>query len=312
MILVTGQTGFVGHALVSSLSERGRPFAGVSRRPPRGESRGRSILVPSIDDRTAWGDHLNGVETVIHCAARVHQMGDSPEVIDPYRLVNTNGTLRLAEAAASAGARRFVFVSSIKVSGDETTEGNPFGPDTPSRPTDGYGRSKAEAEDGLRELSARTGLEVVIVRPPLIYGPGARGNIERLIRLVNRPVPLPFGSIANRRSLVGLHNLVDLLIRCADHPEAGGMTFVAGDDGAVSTPTILRTLAAAAGRRALLVPVPPVALRVGLRSIGRGGIYRRLASNLEVDSSLCRDRLEWRPLDSIETSIRSAVAQRAG
>ena len=312
MILVTGQSGFVGGAVVSSLADRGRPHRGVSRRPVDGTESGNSVCVSSIDDRTVWDDHLNGVETVIHCAARVHQMGDAPDVIDPYRLVNTNGTLRLAEAASSAGVRRFVFVSSIKVSGDETSEGNPFGPDTPSRPTDGYGRSKDEAEDGLRELSARTGLEVVIVRPPLVYGPGARGNIERLIRLVDRRVPLPFGAIANRRSLVGLHNLVELLICCAGHPEAPGATFVAGDDGAVSTPTILRTLAAASGRRALLVPVPPVVLRVGLRSIGREGMYRRLASNLEVDSSLCRDRLGWRPLDSIETSIRSAVTHRAG
>lgn len=310
MILVTGQTGFVGGAVASSLDGLGRTWKGVSRRSLGHEISGSSVFVPSIDDCTEWGDHLHGVETIIHCAARVHQMQDAPDVVDAYRVVNTMGTLRLAEAAASAGVRRFVFVSTIKVTGDETPAGSSFGPETPSRPTDGYGRSKAEAEDGLRELSARTGLEVVIVRPPLVFGPGAQGNVARLARLVNRRIPLPFGAITNRRSIVGLRNLVDLLVCCADHPMAPGTTFVASDDGAVSTTTILRTLAAASGRRLLLVPVPQAVLRVGLSGVGREVLYRRLVSNLEVDSSLCRDRLGWHPVDDLDASIRSVVVVR--
>jgi nucleoside-diphosphate-sugar epimerase len=307
MILVTGATGFVGRALCAELQSSGRPFVAAARTGTT-HAWGSAVGVGPIDAMTDWAPHLAGVTSVIHCAARVHQMDDPPEAIDAYRTVNTHGTLRLAEAAAEAGVRRFVFVSTIKVHGDETTPDRVFGPDSPLVPTDGYGRSKAEAEEALWSLSERSGLEVTVVRPPLVYGPGAKGNIERLVRLVQRRVPLPFGSIKNRRSLVGLRNLSQLLLCCADHPRAAGQAFVAGDEEVVSTPDVLRTLASALGQRSLLVPVPTAVLGFGLRAIGASGTFRRLVSDLEVDSSKCTELLGWVPADSAAESVRSVLA----
>ncbi len=307
MILVTGATGFVGSALAEDLTRRGREPITVARATGSDATPNRHH-VASIDEHTDWTRPLAGVDVVVHCAARVHQMKDRPEELELYRRVNTAGTLRLAETAASAGARRFVFVSTIKVFGDSTAPGEPFSPSSPLHPTDHYGRSKAEAEDGLWQISERTGMQVVVVRPPLVYGRGAKGNIERLVRLLQLRIPLPLGSIRNRRSLVGLQNLSDFLVTVIDDKRAAGKTFVVADRDVVSTPFVLRTLGAAMGRRALLVPVPPAILRTGARIARADGFYRRLASDLEVDSSLCQQLLGWQPPRSTEQSIASVIA----
>lgn len=310
MILVTGSTGFVGRALVCDLRRRDRRVLAVVR----GDARQRDnelVSVGSIDESTVWTGLLEGVDSVVHCAARVHQMNDRSDQLGEYRRINTQGTLRLAEAAATAGVRRFVFLSTVKVSGDDTIPDAPFTPDTPSRPTDEYGRSKADAEEGLGALSERTGMEIVIVRPPLVYGPGAKGNIDRLVRLLRLHAPLPFGSINNRRSIVGLHNLTDFLVTVVDHPLAAGKTFVVSDADAVSTPFILRTLAQGLHRRALLLPVSPRVLQLAAKGLRAEGYLRRLTSDLEVDSTLCTTLLGWHPPQTTAASIASVVTGRS-
>ena len=305
MIVVTGATGFVGGALTTALRTEGRRVVTVRRSgyAPGDDER----VVSGIDEWTDWTARLDGVRTVVHCAARVHQMREGPAEFEEYRRVNVLGTLRLAEASASAGAERFVFLSSIKVTGDVTAPGQRFGPETPCRPLDAYGRSKAEAEDALRAFADRSGVQVVIVRPTLVYGPGAKGNIDRLLWLLRHRIPMPLGAIGNRRSVTGLTNLVDFLRVCVDHQAAAGRTFVVSDDGVLSTTQVLRTLGEALGRRAILLPVPVSALRVAGRLSRAEGYVQRLTSDLEVDASACRDAVGWHPIRTATQSVASVL-----
>jgi UDP-glucose 4-epimerase len=225
-----------------------------------------------------------------------------------FRRINVRGSLALASQAVAAGVRRFVFVSSIGVNGAETAARAFHASDVPA-PHSPYSQSKLEAENALQELSRRTGLELVIVRPPLVYGPDAPGNFGALLRAVHRGIPLPFGAVHNRRSLVALDNLVDLLARCTVHPAAGSNTFLVSDGEDVSTPSLLRRAAAALGRRAHLLPVPVAVLRSAAALIGKGGMMQSLCASLQVDTSFTREQLGWSPVVTLDQALAGA-AQR--
>jgi nucleoside-diphosphate-sugar epimerase len=227
--------------------------------------------------------------------------------LDAYREVNVEGTRRLAEQAAAAGVRRFVFLSSVKVNGEETTSHSPFRADDPPAPKDAYGQSKWEAEEALVEIAERTGMEVVIIRPPLVYGPGVKGNFASMMKWVAKGVPLPLGAIDNRRSLVALDNLVDLITVCIDHPAAANQVFLAGDGEDLSTTELLRRVGKAMGRPARLLPVPTGLLRLGAAMLGKGDMARRLLGSLQVDISRTRDVLGWEPPVSVDEGLRRAV-----
>jgi len=307
--LVTGADGFIGQALVDLLVGQGVSVrAAVWEPTARVATAGGSIVpacpVGSIGGSTDWSTALAGIDTVVHLAARVHVMREqAADPAEAFREVNVRGTERLAVMAARAGVRRLVFVSSIKVNG-EATAGQPFCEEDAANPSDAYGTSKWEAEQSLRRISQTAGIEVVIVRPPLVYGPGVKGNILSLMRWVDRGIPLPLARIRNQRSLVGLQNLVSLLLRCLTHPRAAGELFLVADGEDLSTPELLRRVAHAMGRRPALFSVPAGALRWASRLAGATDAYERLCSSLVVDSAKARRVLEWEPVSSVDEELR--------
>lgn len=308
LFAVTGAAGFVGRAVVATLRSRG-----LSVRPlVRSAAAGDAIPVGEIGPDTDWSRALDGVTHVIHAAARAHIMKD--DAADPlavFRQVNVEGTRRLAEEAAARGVRRLVFISSIKVNGERTRPGQRFTASDRPAPEDPYGLSKWEAEQVLAGISARTGLEGVVVRPPLVYGPGVKGNFARLIRWVKAGVPLPFASVCNQRSLVSLDNLVDLLHRCAVHPAAAGRVFLAADGEDLSTPELIRRMAQALNRPARLFPVPPRCMRAAAKLAGREGEVERLINSLQVDIGPTCEGLGWKPLEDVDAGLAKTVWQSA-
>ena len=309
MILVTGANGFVGSALTARLARGEGGVRAAMRRPPAARAPGvEHVAAPSLSAGADWRRALEGVSAVVHAAARVHVMRDgAPDPLAAFRSANVEGTLALARQAAAAGIARFVFVSSIKVNGESTPPDRPFSAADVPRPQDPYGISKLEAERALGELARETGLPVVIVRPPLVYGPGVKANFFALLKWLQRGVPLPFGAIHNRRSLVALENLVDLLATCVEHPAAPGQTLLVSDGEDLSTTELLRRLAAALGKRARLVPIPERALILAARSLGAGSIARRLCGSLCVDSAPTRRLLGWAPPVSVDEGLRAAA-----
>jgi nucleoside-diphosphate-sugar epimerase len=306
-VLVTGGNGFVGRALCKQLRQRGVPVLAGVRQPSAKDA--SSVRMPDLGPDADWITLLNDVETVIHTAARVHVMrDDSVDPLAEFRKSNTQGTLKLARQAAAAGVRRFVFVSSIKVNGEQTFLGHPFNESSTAAPGDPYGISKYEAENGLKVLAEETGLEVVIVRPPLVYGPGVGANFLSMMRWIERGVPLPFGSIRNQRSLVALDNLVDLLIVCAQHPAAANRTFLVSDGEDLSTTGLLQRLGRAIGKPARLIPVPAAFLEAGGALVGRRDIGRRLCGSLQIDSSATRTALGWHPVIDVDSALRQTAA----
>lgn len=310
-VLLTGATGFVGCAVqVRMLADGEHALRCAQRQLPAQPVAGvEYCLAPSLGPEADWSEALLGVDAVIHCAARVHVMNE--QAADPlaeFRRVNVQGTLRLARQAAAAGARRFVFVSSIKVNGEQTPAGAAFRADDESRACDPYGVSKREAEEGLLALSAETGLEVVIVRPPLIYGPGVKANFLSMMRWLSRGVPLPLGAIDNRRSLVALDNLVDLLVLCLTHPGAAGQRFLVSDGEDLSTSELLRRLARALGRPARLVPVPQALIEWAARLLGRQSFSQRLCGSLQVNIDKTRGLLGWTPPLTVDQALAKTAA----
>jgi UDP-glucose 4-epimerase len=261
-------------------------------------------LLPATD----WGQALQGVDAVVHCAARVHLMqDDATDHLQAFREVNVYGTLNLANQAAQAGDRRIVFVSSIKENGEASQPGQPFSADDVPSPLDPYGVSKLEAERGLRKIEAQTGMEVVIVRPPLVYGPGVKANFASMLRWVASGMPLPLGAIHNARSLVALDNLVDLLVTCLKHPAAAGQTFLVSDGEDVSTTELLRCTAQAMGKKALLLPVPASLLELCATLLGKRAVAQRLCGSLQVDISKTSRLLGWIPPLTLDQGLSKAV-----
>jgi len=310
-VLVTGATGFVGHAVVGKLAVDGS-FDGVVAAVRRDDVSWPKGVVPvEVGDllpTTDWSEALHGVDALVHCAARVHVMQE--DAIDPlqaYREVNVKGTLNLARQAAQAGVSRFVFVSSIKVNGEATQPGQTFSADDLLSPLDPYGVSKQEAELGLREIEAQTGMEVVIVRPPLVYGPGVKANFAAMLRWVARGIPLPLGAIHNTRSMVALDNLVDLLVVCLKHPTAAGQTFLVSDGEDVSTTELLRRTAHAMGKKAFLLPIPAIALEMSATLLGKRAVAQRLCGSLQVDITKTRSLLGWSPPLTLDQGLKKAV-----
>ena len=307
--LITGGTGFVGQALTRQAMAQGRDVRLALRRPVE-RCVAPTQLVGHIDGQTDWQAALDGVDTVLHLAARVHVMNETAtDPLTEFRSTNTAGTLNLARQAAASGVRRFVFLSSIKVNGECTTPGHPFTADQPPRPRDPYAKSKWEAEQGLRQLARETGLEVVVIRPPLIYGPGVRANFAALLKAVKNGWPLPLGSVtSNRRSLVALDNLVDLLLTCAESHAAAHQTLLVSDGEDLSTTELLRRMAAALDTTPRLLPLPPNVLRLGAAFLGRQSMSQRLLDSLQIDITSTRQTLGWRPPITVDEGLRRAVA----
>ncbi|MBV4493365.1 UDP-glucose 4-epimerase family protein [Pseudomonas oryzicola] len=297
-ILVTGASGFVGGALCRKLSELGTYCTRAGLRKPGAvlPSGVPSAVVGELDGATDWAPVLDGVDVVVHTAARVHVMKDTAsDSLAEFRKVNVDGTLHLARQAAAAGVRRFIFISSIKVNGESSTPGQPFHADQEPAPRDAYGISKLEAEQGLYQLARATDMEVVVIRPVLVYGPGVKANFQSMMRWVLCGVPLPFGAVDNRRSLVSVDNLVNLIITCIDHPRAANQTFLASDGEDVSLTQLLRQLGVALGRPARLLPVPRQALLLAARALGRRDLAQRLFGSLQVDIGKNHQLLGWVP-----------------
>lgn len=308
-VVVTGATGFVGAALVPVLRARGWRVRAAVRSTGR-TAADEEALVGSLGEPFDWAPVLHGADRIVHLAARVHLMRDTAaDPLAEFRRTNVAGTLSLARAAVDAGVRRFVFVSSIKVNGESTRKGVPFGADDPPAPVDPYGLSKREAEDELFEIGRSTGMEVVVVRPPLVYGPGVKANFDAMMRWLVRGIPLPLGAIRNRRTLVGLDNLVDLIATCLEHPAAGGEVFLAGDDEDLSTTDLLRRLAAALGVPARLVPVPEAMLEAAATLLGRRAVAQRLLGSLQVDIGKARRVLGWSPPVPVDEGLRRTAAR---
>ena len=311
-ILLTGASGFLGARLVTALNLLpGVCLAAVVRR--RIEMPCSHVFeIDSLDGDTDWSTVMDNKDIVIHAASRVHVMKDeAEEPLFEYRRVNVYGTLNLARFAAEAGVKRFIFISSIKVNGEQTCIGKPFTAEDIPAPEDAYGISKYEAEQGLFQIAADTGLEVVIIRPPLVYGPGVKGNFYSMMRVVKKGFPLPLGAINNKRSLVALDNLVDLIITCIDHPAAANQVFLAGDGEDLSTTDLLRGVAKAAGVSSRLIPVPASVLMFMASLVGKKEVAQRLLGSLQVDISKAHDLLGWTPLLSVQEGLRRCFVRNS-
>lgn len=304
-LLLTGGSGFLGSRVYEVAKTQGLELRNVVRKPMLGDS---AVIVAEINSQTNWSGAFEGIDCVVHCAARVHQMNESAkDALEAYREVNTLGTLNLARQAAQAGVKRFIFISSIKVNGEFSPSGHSFQPDLVHVPDDPYGLSKYEAEVQLRELAKETGLEVVIIRPPLVYGPDVKANFLSMMHWVKKGVPLPLGAIHNSRSLVYIDNLVDLILTCCKHPKAAGETFLVSDDKDVSTTQLLKAVALSMNKRARLVPIPMSIIEFAAQVIGKPQISQRLCGSLEVDISHTRKILDWDPPVTFEQGIKRTV-----
>jgi nucleoside-diphosphate-sugar epimerase len=319
IVLVTGGTGFVGSQLLWQLSQDTalRLRASVRTTAENLPDQVSVCQVGDIDAETAWQEALVDCKTVIHTAARSHIMDDA--ALDPlteFRRVNVEGSLNLARQAIFAGVKRFVFLSSIKVNGEMTRPGLPFTPNDVHVSDDPYGLSKYEAEQGLLALAQETGMEVVIIRPPLVYGPGVKANFSSMMKWINRSIPLPFGAIHNQRSLVALDNLVSFISLCADReksPKAANQVFLISDGEDVSTTQLLRKVGqtlnhhSPLGIKAWLVPIPVFIMTFVAKLLGKGAVANRLFGSLQVDSSKVRDLLGWKPVITMDEQLKKTV-----
>lgn len=317
-VLITGATGFVGSRLVGFLSSQfpnTELRLAVRHQPDELQVPGVALaglieVVGDINPHTNWTNSLVGVDVIIHLAARVHIMNDV--VLNPleeYRNANTLATIHLSEAAAKAGVKRFIYLSSIKVNGEETKLGQSYSEDSTPAPIDPYGVSKWEAEQGLEKVCAQIGMEFVIIRPPLIYGPGVKANFQKLMGLVAKGLPLPFGAIHNQRSMLALDNLVSFIAEAMTNPLAANQRFLLSDGEDISTTQLLKLLAKGMGKPSWLIPIPAFILRGAAQILGASAAADRLLGSLQIDSSKARQLLHWQPPLSVEEGI--AIAAKA-
>ena len=307
-VLTTGSTGFVGKSLLSTLDAQQYLISTTRRAHDDCDSCFDSHVVSNIDALTNWSAALTGAEAVIHLAARVHIMRDTTrDQLAEFRRVNMDGTLNLARQAAAIGVRRFIFLSTIGVNGNSTPLGTAFSENDAPLPHDPYSVSKYEAEVGLRAISKSTGMETVIIRPTLVHGRKAPGNFGRLTRLVAKGLPLPLASVNNRRSLVGIDNLVNFIVTCLEHPSAANETFLVSDGEDLSTPDLIRRMARAMNRPARLLPVPKSVLMAAAAMLGKRDMAQRLCGSLQVDISKSRALLGWNPPISVDEGLRRTV-----
>ena len=303
-ILVTGTNGFVGKTLCPHLAAQGHKVVPVVRK-----SSGMAHEIFTHDE-LYWKAALKGCDSIIHLAARVHMLAEQDrDSLQAYRNSNVAATIVLANRAVAAGIRRFIFISSIKVNGEFTEVGRPFTADDATAPDDPYGISKFEAEVALRQIAHETGMEVVIIRPPLVYGPGVKANFESMMRWLKRGVPLPLGALTqNKRSMVALGNLVDLITVCLNHPAASNQIFLVSDGEDLSTADLLQRTATALGVNARLFSVPPIVLKSLAKLLGKEAVYQRLCGSLQIDMTKTQQLLDWKPPLSVEKGLRLATA----
>ncbi|EKF9168903.1 SDR family oxidoreductase [Vibrio cholerae] len=302
-ILLTGATGFVGQQILRQLPQQARVFG---RTKP---ARDCHFFAGELSANTDYRAALSGVDVVIHCAARAHVMNETAtNAAELYQDINTHATLALAKQAATSSVKRFIFISSIKVNGESTSGRMPFTSSDQPCTSDHYGQSKLEAENRLKDLAAKTGLEVVIIRPTLVYGLGVKANFASLMRLISKGMPLPFGCIAkNKRSLVSVDNLVDLIITCIDHPKAANQVFLVSDDHDVSTSEMVRELAIALGKPTWQLPVPIWCYKLFGKLFGKSDIVDRLTGSLQVDISHTKETLGWKPPQTLQEGFKQTA-----
>ncbi len=307
--LITGANGFVGNALREKFRNSGISYSIALRRVCDNHIENKNIVVGEISSQTNWKSALDNVKCVVHLAARVHVMKEiSSSPLAEFRRINVEGTRNLARQAVEAGVKRFIYLSSVKVNGEFTPSNIFFSPDDSVNPQDPYGISKWEAEQALHQISAGTGLEVVIIRPPLIYGPNAKGNFASMVKWLRRGVPLPFGNINNQRSLVSLENLCDLISQCITHPAVAGQTFMVSDDDDLSTTELLSRTAFAMGIKPNLINVPQKILELSANLLGQSDLAQRLFGSLQVDISKTKELLNWKPLISVDEGLKRSVS----
>jgi nucleoside-diphosphate-sugar epimerase len=310
-VLVTGANGFVGQSLSAALVFSQYGVVAELRGLSKMQAGIEQVGVGSIDGMTNWGLALETVDVVVHLAARVHVMNDT--ISDPlaeFRKVNVEGTLNLARQAAAAGVKRFIFMSSVKVNGEVTALGSPFTEQNIANTQDAYAVSKYEAEQGLLEIAQQTGMEVVIIRPPLVYGAGVKANFASMMRVVKRGLPLPLGAIHNKRSFVSVQNLVSLIMCCIDHPAAANQVFLVSDGYDLSTTELLRECAKALAVKSRLIPVPQKIIEFGANLVGKADVAQRLCGNLQVDITKARKLLGWSPLVSVSEGLILMVSAK--
>ncbi|TWC68383.1 nucleoside-diphosphate-sugar epimerase [Herbaspirillum sp. SJZ099] len=304
-ILITGATGFLGRALTMALVQEGFGLTAAIRNSNATlPSAVTSACISTIDHATDWSDTLDGIDAVIHCAARVHVTKETAlDSLATFRRTNTDGTLRLAKQAADAGIKRFIFISTIGVNGTETGL-TPFTPDSQIAPNSPYAQSKWEAEKGLFALAVQTGMEVVVIRPPLIYGRGAPGNFASLLRGVDQYFPFPFGCVRNKRSFAAIDNVVSLIRCCLDHPSAANQVFLVSDGNDLSTADFIRKLAAARGKLCILLPIPAPLLAGFAACLNKEKQLRKITGSLQIDIRKNAELLGWTPPVSVEEALR--------
>lgn len=304
-VVVTGATGFVGSALIDRLlKEDLRELRVAVRSTNKDFSKEINVVVAgALSDLASWARVFDHMDIVVHCAARVHIMDEvATDPLAEFRLANVYGTLNIAKQAAAAGVRRFIFISSIKVNGECTSSRCPYLADDKPSPKDPYGISKMEAEEGLKLIAAETGMEVVIIRPVLVYGPGVQANFNNMMKWIHKGVPLPFARINNKRSLIALDNLVDLIFTCIDHPSAANQVFLASDDHDLSTPELLKLTGSALGKSALLFTVPNLLFQT-LDLLGKTSLRERLCGSLQVDIAKTKGLLGWTPPITVDDAL---------
>lgn len=311
-ILVTGANGFVGRALCALLTNQGFNVIAAMRKQ-KSITGCKTIVVGEIHANTDWNDPLKEVDVVVHLAARVHVMNENTQ--DPlaaFRKVNVAGTLHLANEAAKAGVKRLIFLSSVKVNGESTLAGSPFAFKSVANPQDAYSISKYEAEEGLKSIAKKTGLEVVVIRPPLVYGNGVKANFANMLKLIKLGLPLPFGAIYNKRSLIYIENLTSFITACITHPKAANNTYLVSDGEDVSTTQLLKACAFALNKPLWLIPMPQSWLAFVFKLLGKASMADRLLGNLQIDNTHACQTLAWRPpyllVQGLERTVNLVLA----